>query len=132
MNSLKIEFGDNGAELIVDEIVSDRLATIQAAMINFGTAKGSDPALPARGTNLLATAVSGLINEQEAIHASNFAAVDTRFFVRENEDDVGQDRLKEIITSPVILNPQFMQVPLQFTFESGAVVGTLEPLLTHA
>lgn len=128
-----MNFESGGAVFDIAEEVTGRYATIQAALINMATAAGSDNAFPSRGTTLLRQAVSGaLISEQEAMHAANFAAIDTVFFVRENEDsDTTDDRLDTIVTSPFFLSPQALQVDLQFLFLSGEEIGVLTTLATN-
>ncbi len=130
MIGLKVKFDKDGASLLTDEQVEDTDATIQAALINIATPVGSDPAHPERGTDLLRRAASGaIVSPQEAAHAANFAAVDTLFFVRENEPAASDDdKLSAIDTNPLILSAQTLQVNLQFHFISGLTVGVLEPL----
>lgn len=133
MKSLRLQFHRDGAALVTDEIVTDREATIQACLVNFATTTGSDRTHPTRGTDLLRRAVSGLlISSQEAMHACNFAAVDTLFFVRANEHAGGNhDKVVAILTQPAIVNKTSLQVDLQFTFASGIMVGVIQPLQTN-
>ncbi len=131
MKSLRLQFSANGASLITDEVVEDVLATAQVVLVNFGTGVESDPMFPDRGTALFKTTVSRMLDPQDSIHEANFAAVDTLFFVRRYEPKLGQDKLDQIITSPVRLAPRTLTVPLQLRFTSGTVVGTLEPLTTN-
>jgi len=133
MKSLKLQFRREGATLVTDEIVEDRDATIQACLVNFATYSGSDPVHTKRGTDLLKRAVTGLlISSQEAMHACNFAAVDTLFFVRAEEHAASKhDKVTAILTKPAIVDKTSLQVDLQFTFASGTVVGVIQPLQTN-
>lgn len=132
MNSLKINFGRGGAEMKFDETVAEFDATIQAALVNIATDRGSATAHPARGTNLLREAVSGrLVGEQAAQHAVNFAAIDTLFFVRENEPIDSGEKLTEIVTEPVQLSVGAMRLRLQFRGGNGTVKGVINDLVTN-
>lgn len=133
MKSLKLQFTAAGATLLTDALVEDREATIQACLVNFATFPGTDPAHPTRGTNLLKRAVAGmLLSSQEAMHACNFAAIDTVFFVRAHEHAASlHDKVTVIMTKPAMVNRTSLQVDLQFTFASGATIGVIQPLQTN-
>lgn len=133
MKSLKLQFRRDGATLLTDAAVENRDATVQACLVNFATHAGSDPTHPSRGTDLLKRAVTGLlISNQAAMHACNFAAVDTLFFVRAEEHAKStHDKVTSILTKPALVDKTSLQVDLQFTFASGTVVGVIQPLQTN-
>jgi hypothetical protein len=129
MKSLAISFGPTGASLDFDRSVSEFSATIQAALVNIGTNRGSDDAYPQRGTTLLRDAVSGrLVSEQAAQHAVNFAAVDTLFFVRAHEPVDGGEKISEIVTEPIIQDVTSLKLRLQFRGDKGSIVGIINDL----
>lgn len=130
MKSLKLNFATSGADLIPTQAVEDHYATIQACLVNLATELGSDKVHAQRGTNLLRQAVSGLlVSSQDAMHACNFAAVDTVFFVRANEPRAAaHDRVAAIRTNPMLLDKTSLRVDLQFVFVSGTEIGVIQSL----
>jgi hypothetical protein len=133
VKALAINFGANGASLDFEHSVSDFSATIQAALVNMGTNRGSDDAYPQRGTMLLRDAVSGrLVSEQVAQHAVNFAAVDTLFFVRAHEPVDSGEKITEIVTEPLIQDVTSLRLRLQFRGDQGSIVGIINDLALDA
>jgi len=131
MRSLKIQFSKEGSDIDFNSEVTGFDATIQAAMVNMATHKGSDDTYPTRGTDILKRAVSGLlINDREAMHTANFAAVDTVFFVRANEPQASGEKLSQITTDPIIQDTTHLTLNLQFLSEQGRVVGVIRDLKT--
>lgn len=98
MKGLKISFEAQGASLVLDQTVADADCEIQNALVNVGTARGSDPMYPLRGTNMLKEATSGaVVDLDSARHVANFAALYTFDFIRSTLPDLMKDSPHRIV-----------------------------------
>lgn len=126
MKTLKIDM-QHGAVLKLDEQVSGKEGTVQSALVNITTAKGSDRAFPTRGTDLLRRALLGeLIDVNSAQHASNFAALDTLFFTARNtQATADEELLADIDLTPVAFSYNYLRLDASMEMQDDTVVGVV-------
>lgn len=125
MEGLALDFIKTGAVLAVNSKVSDFNTIVQNGMVNIGTENGSDPLYPTRGTKLYASGVVGALTTfEEAYHASNFAALDTTFFLKLSDYTVvDYERVRLVELQPVSYVGTQMSINARFEGETGTVVG---------
>jgi hypothetical protein len=131
MNGLKIDFSSaGGPKLDLASSIEGAYTSVQNALVNIATSQGSDSIFEDRGTNLLAQALQGrLVNLQAAQVASNFAAVDTTYFLATTEtSQIPAERIQRIGLAPVVFNTNSLQLDAIFDMEDGTVIG-VEALL---
>jgi hypothetical protein len=132
MKGLAITFASTGPVINTDAYLDGFNTTVQNGMVDIGTAQGSDPMFPTRGTDLMRTALDGgIVNYTSARHASNFAALSTLTFTTSNEDVLAEERLVDLTLSPVELDVFHMKVEAQFTSSLGNIVGVVSTLPTN-
>jgi hypothetical protein len=86
MEGIKVNFLNGEIYIEPTEKVTGFDATIQNALANIGTRRGTDRIYPDKGTNILKRAVEGkIVGLNVANHESQLAAIDTLFFSREYE-----------------------------------------------
>ena len=123
---LKVDFTENGGSLKTGESVSGDHTSIQNALMNIGTVAGTDKAFPAKGTDLFTTALKrGLPSLADARHAANFAAVDTLFFVRANEEATNDNSIKVLNISPGPLSLEKAEFDAYIETVGGKIYGNL-------
>lgn len=125
MKALRLDFTVPGkVELDLTADISGEQALAQNMIVNFLTAKGSDAAYPAKGTNILGAGLQNLfIDRNYAQHFANFAAVDTLFFTRSTDYvDTAERAVVKVDFDPV--NATFSRVVfhLGFTFANGVAL----------
>lgn len=127
MRGLQLDFtAPGGCVVLTDSQVEGLGSTVQNAMVNLGTERGTDKTLPARGTDLLRTAVSsGLPSPNLARHIANFAAVDTLFFSRATDRVTDGDSLQDVTLFPDTLSAQRVVFAARFRSVDGREVGRL-------
>lgn len=126
MKGLKIDMSqENGPVFELESKVEGANTTVQNALINIATTLGADPIFPERGTQLLAQALQGrLVNLQAAQVASNFAAIDTTFFLAETEISTSpSERIQRIGLSPIVFTLNNLQINAEFDMEDGTTIG---------
>lgn len=129
MTGIKIQFNGRQSEILPDQTVSGFDATVQNSMVCVGTVAGSDRMFPAKGTNLLPSALQGrLINRQLAIHETNYASVDTLFFINETDAEGAEERLAAVALQILNMTTEELQLEAQFTSSLGKTVGLLTTL----
>lgn len=115
--------GEKGS-IHLDETISEFDCTIQNCLVNLGTTKGSDTVFLEKGTKLFARALAGvMINQQEADHTCNFAALDTLFFTNEYDPNIGQERLQDFRLQPQSFNNFRLKAQVQIKTSTGRVIG---------
>lgn len=86
MEGLKVNFLNGDIYIEPEAKVTDFDATVQNALANIGTRRGTDRIYPSKGTNILKSAVEGKIaGLNVANHEAQLAAINTLFFSREYE-----------------------------------------------
>lgn len=130
MKSLKINFnGADGTVFDLVEVVEGFNCTIQNALVNIGTRRGSDRLMSEKGTDLLKAGIQGvLVDLNAANHASNFAALATLSFTTSVERPDSEETLAALVLQPSFFDGRLLQVDAQFTSSTGAVYGTLTVL----
>lgn len=123
---IRILFDGDNTGFDFSEPVLDFESIIQDALVNTATIRGSDPIYEDRGTNLLSEAVKGnLIDINSAIHASNFASIDTLLFMRQTEDNLTNPlRLSMYELQPVNFTYSGLQLNATFISSDGETIGT--------
>lgn len=123
--SLKIEFGDDGATILLNDVVEDFEAVSQNAIVNIATEQGSDSSSSDRGTNLLRHALQGRVADLlSAQHISNLAAIDTLFFLRNSDEtDTEEERLVSVKLEPFEYDGKNLKLNVIFTGTEGTVLG---------
>lgn len=89
MNDIEVIFnGPYGKTYInLEGKVSGKQVTAQKVLINLATQQGTDKLYPDKGTNLLKQCIGAvMVNENAAQHISNFAALDTLYFINETDN----------------------------------------------
>lgn len=125
MKGLSIEFIKSGSVLDTNKAVEGFAALAQNGMVCIGCVTGSDPIFPAKGTLLYKKAVEGRISTYSAAyHASNFAALDTQFFLKESDADAtGEERISKVTMSPAKFDASGLEVDVSFEGDQGTVIG---------
>jgi hypothetical protein len=103
--------------------------SMQNTLINLVTNKGTDPAFPDRGTDMLRDTISaqGLL-QYAPIHIANFAAAGTLYFERltsPNRDD--PDEISRLVLQPISVQNKRIRIACGMT----AVGGTVTNLTTE-
>lgn len=127
MKGLKLDITTPGG-CVVDPsgYVEGLGCTVQNAMVNLGTDRGTDRVLSDKGTDLLKTAVSsGLPSRNLAQHIANFASIDTLFFSRAADRVTDGDSLQGITLVPDTFSPQRVVFAARFRSVDGREVGSL-------
>lgn len=122
MRDIKIVLdGNNGSFIDFTRDVSGKELYSQKALVNVVTVKGSDPVFPNRGTDIMKKCLSGHIYSNNGLrHIGNFAALDTVFFVLENEyAAVNQsgDKIKNISVYPSEVDMVTSHITFKTTIE---------------
>jgi len=126
MQSLRITFDKlNGWTLHPDEVVDGFADTVQCALVNATTQRGTVEAFPAAGTDLLRQGALGLLLDLPmARHACNFAAAETAEFVNSHIDDPTVS-IDQFNMQPVVLADGALQLELRLVSPAGVTYGSL-------
>ncbi len=133
MEDIKIIFdGTNGTDIDLTSKVEGKLLYHQKCLVNISTDVGSDNIYAARGTDLSKYVYnSSAVITSESVHIGNFAALDTLYFVREQEyaavassDDLITDFRLSI--NSVASNGAFVTFTTTFQHADGT---TIEPTI---
>lgn len=124
MKTVKVDFTGANPTIDFSESLDGFESTVQKGLINTVTRSGSDKTFPDRGTNLFTNAVRGnLINSEDAAHESNFAALDTFFFVNENVHSGETEYIKEYRLEPLEFGNGTVKLNAIFTSTLNRVIG---------
>lgn len=122
MKGIRIHFdGQDNTVFDFRSAATDKELLAQQVLINIATTAGSDPVFPDRGTTLHQDAINGLaVNKTEASHIGNFAALDTKLFLRSTgaatEDGVTVARLNvDPINYDILSNKISYEVQIVFS-----------------
>jgi hypothetical protein len=123
MRGVALIFGEAGPTFGTAAVVGFE-ATVQNALVNLGTRQGTDPLYPERGTTLQKDASAGkLVELNSAQHASNFAASDTLFFLRDFDAVGDPDAISELKLAPANSDQKSLLLEATFLSADGRVLG---------
>lgn len=122
MRDIKIVMaGNEGSFLDLTADVTGKELYSQKALVNIVTVRGSDPLFEDRGTDIMKKCLSGNIYDNNGLrHLGNFAALDTMFFVLENEYsavNTSPDKIKKIAVYPYTVDLLSSKVTFRTTIE---------------
>jgi hypothetical protein len=124
MKGLKINFQDTGALISTTETVEGNLTTVQNGLVNIATITGTDKAYPDRGTELFLNAVQrGIPSINLALQYSNFAAIDTLFFLRSTDLVTDNNSAENVQLSIRNFTINKLSLDAQFTMLDGQEIG---------
>ena len=122
---IKLNFSDEGVKILTDEKVDAFDAEVQNALMNIGVLNGSDPIYADRGTTLFIKGLQGrMTNSITAGHEANYAAVDTLFFVREEDPFTDHDPVNLIELEIESFEIGRMSINTVMTSVAGEVQGS--------
>lgn len=127
MEGLKISFEKSNVALNVTEASTGFDCTIQNALANIGTRKGTDYMYSNKGTDILLRAVQGkIVGLNDANHEAQIAAIDTLFFSREYETSTdGTIMLGSVAMQPLTYVGNALITTTSFTdLDQTRTVGT--------
>ena len=128
MEGIKINFLNGEVYMDPNEKVTGFDATIQNALANIGTRKGTDRMYPDKGTNLLKRAVEGkIVGLNVANHETQLSAIDTLFFSREYETSTDLSiRLGKVFMDTLSYDGAKLRINAAFTnFSETITKGTV-------
>ena len=129
MRGVKLNFFGDSPVFDFSDTVKDFAATMQNAMVNFGTVLGSDPVYPDRGTYLLQDALQGrMLNLQWANSSANFAAVRTLVFCQSTEIPGNAYGLQDLNLEAPTFNIYNLQFNVTATCTDGSTAGVAAQL----
>jgi hypothetical protein len=124
MSGLALEFGPDGIVLQPQQPVDGLRAQVQAALLNLACERGSDPVYGERGTELMERAArDGVWSPARAQHLTNFAAVDTLFFLRDSEPRTLPSSLQDLGLTPGFLGQRTLDLDLYCESLDGQSLG---------
>lgn len=125
MIGTRIDFTD-GARFDFENPNRDFACTVQNALVNVGTDKGSDPLYPGRGTRLKIDGAEGrMINSAWSTHAANFAALRTLSFIQQTDRQTNPFKLQSFVLRCRELKDQTVKLDVQATSQDGTQIGLL-------
>ena len=96
MRAIRIKFDDGGPSFDTVNVVKDFDTTVQNAVVNVGTDRGSDPWFSNRGTDLKMDGAAGrMATTTWANHSANFAALRTLAFSQATEAENNPFKLQD-------------------------------------
>lgn len=128
MEGLKVNFLNGDIYIEPEAKVTDFDATVQNALANIGTRQGTDRIYPAKGTDILKSAVEGKIaGLNVANHEAQLAAINTLFFSREYETSTNLSvRLGKVFMDTLSYDGAKLRINSAFTnFSETITKGTV-------
>ena len=124
MKGLALQFsGASGITLAVTKKVTDFNCVAQNGMVNIACDKGSDFIYPDKGTTLYKDALAGKVPTfTDAYHYSNFAALDTRFFLK-NQAPAGVEVIDKVVLLPFTYTTAGLVLNASFSGANGTTIG---------
>ena len=124
MKGLAINFAGNaGATLLTSGKVSGFACTAQNGLVNIACNKGEDVIDADRGTNLYKDALAGRVPTfSDAYHIANFAALDTKFFLKKHTPE-GEEIVEKVILDPITFDGNRLALKASFTSTAGTTIG---------
>lgn len=133
MKDIKVFFnGASGATIDLSQKVEGKSLCEQKCLVNIATEVGSDPIYEDRGTDLMAEAVGGaIVSENDAIHAGNFAALDTMSFVAAHyptDEETGESGspLRDLNITTLRIENGVLSYAAQLEFTDGSSTGKID------
>ena len=127
MQGLRIDFTGSAPRISFDRPAKGFESTTQRALVNIGTHKDDINLFEDKGTDLLRRGAEGsIVSTQEARHQSNFAAIKTLRFVKQNSPITldPTEELSRVGLLPVTpIDSNRLQIQASFTSAAGEVVG---------
>ena len=126
MNGIRLSFNEGGPRFDFSSPVKQFDSTVQNALVNVGTDRGSDPIFLDRGTDLKIDGAQGrMATKIWANHSANFAALRTLSFIQQNDLETNSWKLQsfalrceKLVNATAVLNVQAIS-------EGGTIVGGL-------
>lgn len=124
MKGLALQFsGAAGVTIAVTKTVTDFNCVAQNGMANIACSKGTDAIYPDKGTTLYKDALAGKVPTfTDAYHYSNFAALDTRFFLKK-EAPAGVEVIDKVVLLPFSYTSSGLVLNASFTGANGTTIG---------
>lgn len=124
MRGILINFGPDGPKFNFDVVVKDFEATVQNALVNVGTDRGSDGLFSGRGTDLKIDGAQGrMATKIWANHSANFAALRTLSFSQQNDDANNTWKLQAFTLRCEKLVQTTAVLAVEAVSEGGTVIG---------
>lgn len=128
MEGISINFLNGDIFIDTDKKVTGFDSTIQNALANIGTRRGTDRIFPEKGTDILLNAVQGkIVGLNVANHEAQLAAIDTLFFSREYETTTDDNvKLGQVFMDELTYEGNKLKIATGFTnFTQTISVGTI-------
>lgn len=126
MRGIGLIFTADGARFQFDRPLNGFVATVQNALVNLGTKRGSDPWFPLRGTKLQQDGAQGrMINPAWAQQSADFASLHTTAFVRASG---GSPALQRLSLTVMQLAEQRVTFRVAAESETGETVRSMATL----
>jgi hypothetical protein len=128
MEGISINFLNGNIFIDTDKKVEGFNATVQNALVNIGTRRGTDRIYPEKGTEILQNAVQGkIVGLNVANHEAQLAAIDTLFFSREHETTTDDNvKLGQVFMDTITYEGTKLKIESGFTnFSQTSSVGTI-------
>jgi hypothetical protein len=127
MKSICIDFASlDGPKLDLTKITSGFAATVQCALVNVGTDRGSDPVFPERGTDLKIDGARGkMATRTWSTQTANFAALRTLTFVQQNDVPANRWPLQKFVLRVDKQLHTSVDLSVEATAKDGTTVGGL-------
>jgi len=124
MRGILINFDAGGPRFNFDAPVKDFEATVQNALVNVGTNRGSDGLFEDRGTDLKIDGAQGRMATQIwANHSANFAALRTLSFSQQNDDPNNAWKLQSFTLRCEKLVQTTAVLAVEAVSEGGTTIG---------
>lgn len=129
MRSLRVDFTGSRPTFDFEAPVADFDATVQAALVNVGTRRGSDPLYAERGTRLKQDGAEGRMSTLSwANAASNLAALATLSFIQTVDLPSNPFKLQNFRMVCEALESQKASINAQAVCVDGTVIGAIVEL----
>ncbi len=124
MNGIRLNFSEGGPRFDFSRPVKEFNSTVQNALVNVGTALGSDKVFVERGTDLKIDGAQGrMATTVWSNHSANFAALRTLSFVQQNDQETNSWKLQAFTLRCEKLVLDTVTLNVQAVSAGGQVVG---------
>ena len=126
MRSSRIFFGPTGPRFDFTRVLIGFDCTVQNALVNLGTDRGTDRVYPSRGTDLKVDAAVGrMVNLTWANHTANFAALRTLEFIQQTDNQTNAFKLQDFKLISTGFSGQRIKLNAQATSVIGETRGVI-------